>query len=127
MKLHLAPRPAGRSIPDAFERETLAALGMPREIVMRHRTPQFEHVFSSDGYSAGYYSYLWADTLTADAWEAFAEAPRALGQGSRRGCEVRLRGRQHRRSDELPPVPRSRRGHRGADAQARVPGAEPCA
>jgi peptidyl-dipeptidase Dcp len=47
---------------------------MPREIVMRHRTPQFGHVFSSDGYSAGYYSYLWADTLSADAWEAFMEA-----------------------------------------------------
>ena len=40
---------------------------------MRHRTPQFNHVFSGDGYSAGYYSYLWADTLTADAWEAFTE------------------------------------------------------
>ena len=41
---------------------------------MRHRTPQFAHIFSSDGYSAGYYSYLWADTLTADAFEAFTEA-----------------------------------------------------
>jgi peptidyl-dipeptidase Dcp len=72
MKMHLA---ADRSIdPDAFERDTLKALGMPKEIVMRHRTPQFGHVFSSDGYSAGYYSYLWADTITADAWEAFTEA-----------------------------------------------------
>ena len=75
MKLHLAAGQGGVPIdPDTFERETLAALGMPKEIVMRHRTPQFGHVFSSDGYSAGYYSYLWADTLTADAWEAFAEA-----------------------------------------------------
>ena len=41
---------------------------------MRHRTPQFGHIFAGDGYSAGYYSYLWADTLTADAFEAFAEA-----------------------------------------------------
>jgi peptidyl-dipeptidase Dcp len=48
-------------------------MGMPREIVMRHRLPQFGHLFSSDGYSAGYYSYLWADTLTADAAEAFEE------------------------------------------------------
>jgi peptidyl-dipeptidase Dcp len=72
MKLHLA---GGRPIDaDKFERETLAALGMPSEIVMRHRTPQFMHVFASDGYSAGYYSYLWSDTLTADAWEAFTEA-----------------------------------------------------
>jgi peptidyl-dipeptidase Dcp len=71
MKLHLAgARPID---PDAFERETLQALGMPKEIVMRHRTPQFAHVFSSDGYSAGYYSYLWSDTLTADAAEAFRE------------------------------------------------------
>jgi peptidyl-dipeptidase Dcp len=73
MQLHLAARADARIDPDAFEREALAALGMPREIVMRHRVPQFGHVFSSDGYSAGYYSYLWADTLTADAWEAFSE------------------------------------------------------
>jgi peptidyl-dipeptidase Dcp len=72
MKLHLAgDRPID---PDAFERETLAELGMPREIVMRHRTPHFGHVFGSDGYSAGYYSYLWSDVLTADAFEAFIEA-----------------------------------------------------
>jgi peptidyl-dipeptidase Dcp len=71
MKLHLAgDRPID---PDAFERDTLKALGMPEEIVMRHRTPQFTHVFASDNYSAGYYSYLWSDTLTADAFEAFTE------------------------------------------------------
>jgi peptidyl-dipeptidase Dcp len=71
MKLHLA---GSKTIDaDAFEKETLAALGMPKEIVMRHRTPQFTHVFSGDGYSAGYYSYLWSDTLTADAYEAFLE------------------------------------------------------
>jgi peptidyl-dipeptidase Dcp len=46
---------------------------MPKEIVMRHRTPQFLHVFSSDSYSAGYYSYLWSDVLTADAYGAFTE------------------------------------------------------
>ena len=57
-----------------FERAALAELGMPREIAMRHRLPHFNHLFSSDGYSAGYYSYLWADTLTADAYEAFTEA-----------------------------------------------------
>jgi peptidyl-dipeptidase Dcp len=72
MKLHLA---GGRPInPATFEREELARLDMPAEIVMRHRLPQFAHIFAGDGYSAGYYSYLWADTLTADAAEAFVEA-----------------------------------------------------
>ncbi len=72
MKLHLA---GDADIdPDAFERETLTALGMPSEIVMRHRTPQFGHIFAGEGYAAGYYSYLWADTITADAAEAFTEA-----------------------------------------------------
>ena len=71
MKLHLA---GDKKIDaDTFERETLAQLGMPKEIVMRHRTPHFLHVFGSDGYSAGYYSYLWSDVLTADAFGAFVE------------------------------------------------------
>ncbi len=72
MRMHLAgDRPIDA---DAFERETLAELGMPREIVMRHRAPHFLHVFAGDGYSAGYYSYLWSDVLTADAYQAFVEA-----------------------------------------------------
>ena len=60
--------------PDAFERKTLNELGMPDELVMRHRTPHFGHVFSGEGYATGYYGYLWADVLTSDAAEAFAEA-----------------------------------------------------
>ncbi|MDO8410434.1 MAG: M3 family metallopeptidase [Phenylobacterium sp.] len=73
MKLHLA---GDADIdPDAFERDELAKLGMPRELPMRHRTPQFAHVLASDGYSAGYYSYLWAEVLSQDAAEAFREAP----------------------------------------------------
>ncbi len=72
MKLHLAD-PAGLD-PFAFEAAELARLGMPKELVMRHRTPQFSHIFADDGYSAGYYSYLWSDTLVADAWEAFLES-----------------------------------------------------
>ncbi|MFD2721803.1 M3 family metallopeptidase [Hymenobacter monticola] len=72
MKLHLAG--SQKIDPDKFERETLAGLGMPHELVMRHRTPQFTHVFSGDGYSAGYYSYLWSVVLAADAFSAFTEA-----------------------------------------------------
>lgn len=72
MKLHTMAD--GVVDPDAFERETLASIGMPREIVMRHRLPQFSHLFSGDGYSAGYYSYLWSETMDADTWAMFEEA-----------------------------------------------------
>lgn len=61
--------------PKEFEKEMLAQLNMPEEIVMRHRTPHFSHVFSGEGYATAYYGYLWADVLTSDAAEAFAEAP----------------------------------------------------
>lgn len=57
-----------------FEKDTLAEIGMPKEMVMRHRLPQFNHLFSSDAYSAGYYSYLWSETMDADTWAAFTEA-----------------------------------------------------
>jgi peptidyl-dipeptidase Dcp len=71
MDLHLAG--ATPIDPAAFEREALERLGMPREIIMRHRTPHFLHIFGGDSYSAGYYSYLWSDVLTADAFEAFLD------------------------------------------------------
>ena len=61
--------------PDKFERETLAKLNMPSTIVMRHRSPHFGHIFSGEGYSAGYYGYMWADVLTSDASQAFRESP----------------------------------------------------
>lgn len=61
--------------PREFEKETLNALGMPKEIVMRHRSPHFGHVFSSEGYATAYYGYMWADVLTSDAAEAFEKAP----------------------------------------------------
>jgi len=69
MKLHTTAD--GVVDPDKFELEALAELGMPKEMVMRHRLPQFGHLFSSDSYSAGYYSYLWSETMDADTWEAF--------------------------------------------------------
>ncbi|MGP1353412.1 MAG: M3 family metallopeptidase [Parasphingopyxis sp.] len=72
MRLHNRAEPI--TDVDAFERETLADIGMPDEIVMRHRLPQFNHLFSSDAYSAGYYSYLWSETMDADTWEAFEES-----------------------------------------------------
>ncbi|WP_342587691.1 M3 family metallopeptidase [Allosphingosinicella vermicomposti] len=71
MALHTDPN--GVVDAKAFEKETLAKLGMPSELVMRHRLPQFNHLFSSDAYSAGYYSYLWSETMDADTWAAFEE------------------------------------------------------
>lgn len=60
--------------PMAFEKATLDGIDMPKEIVMRHRTPHFAHVFSGDGYSAGYYSYMWSEVMDADAYAAFTDA-----------------------------------------------------
>ncbi|KTT69799.1 peptidase M3 [Sphingomonas sanguinis] len=72
MKLHTVPD--GIVDPAAFEATTLREIGMPKELVMRHRLPQFNHLFSSDSYSAGYYSYLWSETMDADTFAAFEEA-----------------------------------------------------
>ncbi|MFC3303063.1 M3 family metallopeptidase [Parvularcula lutaonensis] len=73
MKLHTLEDPSNIDAAE-FERTTLEELGMPSELPMRHRMPHFAHIFSGEGYAAGYYAYLWADTFAADAWEAFAEA-----------------------------------------------------
>jgi peptidyl-dipeptidase Dcp len=73
LRIHLAASSAAID-PAAFERDLMAELGAPAEIVMRHRPPHFTHVFAGDAYSSGYYVYLWADAMTADAFEAFTEA-----------------------------------------------------
>jgi peptidyl-dipeptidase Dcp len=72
MELHI--KPDGVVDADAFERETLERIGAPKEVAMRHRLPHFNHLFTSDAYSAGYYSYLWSEVMDADTREAFAEA-----------------------------------------------------
>jgi len=73
LKIHTAPTDKPIDAGE-FEKRTMKEIGAPAEIVMRHRPTQFGHIFSSDGYSAGYYVYMWADTLTADAAEAFQQA-----------------------------------------------------
>jgi len=72
MKIHMSGQM--NIDPKKFELDTLAELNMPSEIVMRHRSTQFRHIFGSDDYSAGYYSYVWSDVLKADAFTAFTEA-----------------------------------------------------
>jgi peptidyl-dipeptidase Dcp len=73
MALHAQTDAGGVDI-DAFEAAELERIGMPREIVMRHRLPHFGHLFASAGYAAGYYVYMWAEVLDADGYGAFVEA-----------------------------------------------------
>ena len=74
MKIHMAATPDKTIKPDEFEQQVLAEIQCPREVVMCHRPGQFRHIFADDSYSAGYYVYTWADTMSADAAEAFKEA-----------------------------------------------------
>lgn len=73
MKIHLAAAPDKTIDIAEFERQTMAEIGMPKEIVLRHPAAAFGHIFSGDGYSAGYYVYIWADAMTADVYEGFVE------------------------------------------------------
>ncbi len=74
MTLHLSAEGEGGLDVPAFEADALRRIAMPAEIGMRHRSPHFAHIFSGDGYAAGYYSYLWSEVLDADAFDAFREA-----------------------------------------------------
>jgi len=73
MALHADPAPEKLDV-DGFEAAFLANIGMPAEILLRHRPAHFQHLFAGDGYAAGYYSYMWAEVLDADGFEAFKEA-----------------------------------------------------
>jgi peptidyl-dipeptidase Dcp len=72
LDFHLLPEAAGFDV-DVFERAALQRIGMPAEIVMRHRPTHFTHVFSGGGYASAYYSYMWSEVLDADAFAAFEE------------------------------------------------------
>ena len=74
----------------AKQAEVLAEIGMPHAIVMRHATPQFAHVFSGDGYSSGYYSYMWSEVMDADAFAAFEEAGGAFDSEKAKALETHI-------------------------------------
>ncbi|WP_270727853.1 M3 family metallopeptidase [Shimia sp. Alg240-R146] len=76
--------------PMAKQAEVLAELGMPRAITMRHATPQFAHVFAGDGYSSGYYSYMWSEVMDADAFEAFEEAGSPFDAATAKALETHI-------------------------------------
>jgi peptidyl-dipeptidase Dcp len=111
MALHSRENMDGLDL-QTFEAEQLARIGMPREIVMRHRLPHFQHLFSGPGYASGYYVYLWAAVLDADGYEAFVEA----GSPFDSNVAMRLRKYIYGSGNTLPPM-EAYRAFRGQDPQ----------
>ena len=87
LEFHDGPAPRD---PMATQAQVLSDLGMPAAITMRHATPQFAHVFSGDGYSSGYYSYMWSEVMDADAFEAFEEAGGAFDPEKAKALEAHI-------------------------------------
>ena len=96
---------------DRFEADTLAARGLPPDTGIAHRLPHFQHLFAGDGYAAGYYVYLWAEVLEADAWQAFVEA----GDPFDPAVAARLKAEIYSRGDSVEPGA-AYRAFRGRDA-----------
>lgn len=90
LEFHAGPPPAD---PMARQAEILAGLGMPTSITMRHATPQFAHVFAGDGYSSGYYSYMWSEVMDADAFAAFEDAGDAFDPATAKRLEETILSR----------------------------------
>ena len=109
MAIHAQPDPSGVDITE-FERKELQRIGMPREILPRHRLPHFGHLFASSGYAAGYYVYIWAEVLDADGYDAFVEA----GSPFDRAVAERVKRFIYSSGGTLPPA-EAYRSFRGRD------------
>ena len=121
LDFHAGPAPED---PMAAQAATLARIGMPPAIVMRHATPHFQHVFAGDGYSSGYYSYMWSEVMDADAFAAFREAGDVFDEGTARRLAdcILSRGRLARAGRALRRLPRPDARRRRPAPEARPEG-----
>ena len=119
LDFHAGPAPAD---PMAAQAATLARIGMPPAIVMRHAAPHFQHVFAGDGYSSGYYSYMWSEVMDADAFAAFRETGDVFDPATAKRLAdcILERRRLARAGRALPRLPRPDARRRGAAREARA-------